>query len=156
MSHALVALASLLILCAASPAVAADDIANQIIAIERAGLDGSDRGDVSAFLKLSVPDVVYFDPWQDKPMVGIENLTAYYAKVFKKEDKPTMAGEMVNTRVQVLGDTAVLTFNYIVRKIDTHAVVRRWNAVEVYTKRDGAWRIVNTNWAYTLGLPPKE
>jgi ketosteroid isomerase-like protein len=149
-------LAGLVAMCAAMPALAAEDVAQHIIAIERAALDGSDRGDIAAFLKLSVPDVVYQDPWQEKPMVGIADLTAYYAKVFKPEEKPTLAGEMLNTRVQVMGDAAVLTFNYIVRKRDTHAVVRRWNAVEVYNKRDGEWRIVNTQWAYTLGEPAKE
>ena len=150
MWSSLFALTGLVTLCAAAPALAAEDVATKIIATERAGLDLSDRGDVEMFLKLSAPEIVYTDPWQEQPLVGIENLRVYYAKVFKKEEKPTTAGEMLNARVQVMGDTAVLTFNYVVRNIDGRAVVRRWNAVEVYNKRDGEWRIVNTHWSFTL------
>ena len=141
-------LAATLMAAAALPAQA-EDIAATIIAIERAGLNDSDRGDVEAFLKLSVPDVVYMDPWQERPIVGTAALAAYYATVFKLEAKPTLAGEMSNARVQVMGDTAILSFNYVVKKIDGGSVVRRWNAVEVYNKRDGAWRIVNTHWSFT-------
>ena len=143
-------------MCLAAPALAAENVAASIIATERAALDGSDRGDVDAFLKLSVPDVVYTDPWQERPIVGIANLAAYYATVFKLEAKPTVAGEMSNTHVQVMGDTAVLTFNYAVKKLDDGTVVRRWNAEEVYNKRDGAWRIVNTHWSFTQPKLAKE
>lgn len=135
----------------ASPAPAApESVAAEIIAIERAGLDGSDRGDVSMFLKLSTPDVVYMDPWQERPIVGIGDLTAYYQKIFKPEPKPTVAGVMFNAHVQVSGEMAVLTFNYDVTELATQKVAYRWNAVEVYTKRDGEWRIINTHWSYRL------
>ena len=149
MTTSMLVFAGVAAMCLAAPVRAGEDAAATIIAMERAALDGSDRGDVGAFLKLSVPEIVYVDPWQERPLVGIANLTAYYAKVFKPEEKPSTAGEMLNARVQVMGDTAVLTFNYVVRKIDSHAVVRHWNAVEVYNKRDGEWRIVNTHWSFT-------
>jgi len=153
MSYSLFAVAGIIAMCLAAPALAGEDVAATIIATERAGLNDSDHGDVEAFLKLSVPDVVYLDPWQERPIVGIAALRAYYATVFKLEAKPTVAGEMSNTHVQVLGDTAVLSFNYVVKKIDGGAVVRRWNAVEVYNKRDGVWRIVNTHWSFTQPKP---
>ena len=148
-------LATAMIAAATLPA-RAEDVPATIIAIERAALYGSDRGDVEAFLKLSVPDVVYMDPWQEHPIVGATDLAAYYATVFKREAKPTAAGEMSNTHVQVMGDTAVLTFNYVVKKIDDGSVLRRWNAVEVYNKRDGVWRIVNTHWSFTQPKLAKE
>ena len=138
-------------LCAEAPDVAADEVSAKIIATERAALDGSDRGDVGMFLELSAPDVVYVDPSLQQPIVGHTALAAYYATVFKPEAKPTVAGEMLNARVQVLGGTAVLTFNYIVKKLGTGEVVRRWNSVEVYNKQRGEWRIVNTHWSF---LPP--
>ena len=50
----------------------------------------------------------------------------------------------------------MLTFNYIARNVKTEAVVRRWNAVEVYNKRDGEWRIVNTHWSFTQPKPANE
>ena len=156
MSNSIFALAGILAMCLAAPAFAAENVAATIIATERACLDGSDRGDVSLSLKLSAPDVVYMDPWQERPIVGIAGLTAYYSTVFKPGEKQTLAGEMSNTHVQVMGDTAVLTFNYAVKKLDDGTVVRRWNAEEVYNKRDGAWRIVNTHWSFTQPKLAKE
>jgi ketosteroid isomerase-like protein len=137
----------------AAPASDEKDVAATIIALERTALDGSDRGDVARFLELSAPGVVYMDPWQEHPIVGIANLAAYYATVFKLEAKPTVAGEMSNTYVQVMGDTAVLTFNYVMKKIDSGVIVRRWNTTEVYNKRGGTWRIVNTHWSFTQPKP---
>ena len=133
----------------AAAASAEKSVATTIIATERAALDGSDKGDIETFLKLSAPGIVYMDPGLDQPIVGIVDLTAYYRKVFKPEAQPTVAGEMLHSRVQVMGDTAVLTFNYVVKKIDGGAIVRRWNATEVYNKRGGTWRIVNTHWSFT-------
>lgn len=146
--------ATLLAAAMGIPALAKDDVARTIIATERAGLYASDRGDVSMFLKLSAPDVVYTDPFIEKPIIGIDALTAYYATMFKPDDNPAVTGEMQNERVQVMGDTAVLSFNYVARNVDTKAVVHRWNAVEVYNKRDGEWRIVNTHWSF-VKPPPK-
>jgi len=149
MWHPALALAGILAMCAAAPAFAGEDIAAKIIATERAALDGSDRGDVAMFLKLSAPDIVYTDPSLERPIAGIADLAAYYRTAFTPEATPRFAGEMLNARVQVMGETAVLTFNYVVRKLENRAVVRRWNAVEVYNKRDGEWRIVNTHWSFT-------
>ena len=56
------------------------------------------------FLKLSAPDVVYTDPFIEKPIVGIADLTAYYATVFKPVENPTVTGEMQNAHVQALGE----------------------------------------------------
>jgi hypothetical protein len=39
------------------------------------------------------------------------------------------AGEMLNTNVQVAGDAAALTFNYVSRGLKTGRVVR-WNATQ--------------------------
>lgn len=149
MSPSLFALAGVVLMCAAAPALAGEDLAAKLIAAERASLAASDRGDVEPGLSYTAADIVYIDPWQEKPLVGIDKLRAYYKTVFKIEDKPTLAGEMLNAGVQVLGDTAVLTYNYIVRRIETRAVVHSWNCVEVYNKRGGKWLIVNMHWSFT-------
>ena len=143
--------AMLLPFVAASAAQASggEDVAATIIAMERSALDGSDRGDVEKFLELSTPDIVYMDPGLEQPIVGLANLTAYYHRVFKPEPEPSVAGEMAHSHVQVLGDTAVLTFDYVVKKLHGGAVARRWNATEVYHRSGGAWRIVNTHWSFT-------
>lgn len=120
------------------------DIPSTIIAIERAALDRSDRGDVEAFLEISDPDVTYFDPTLEQPIHGLEALRAYYHKATVSEQG---SGEMSNAKVQVSGDVAVLTFNYTSNILKPRRVVR-WNATEVYHRTPGGWRILHTHWAY--------
>ncbi len=130
---------------AAQPA----DVAATIIAMERAALDQSDRLDPEGFLKLSDPGVVYIDPSLEQPIVGLDKLREYY-KSFGNSGTPA-SGEMLNPKVQVRGDTAVLTFNY--RRKDGKGP--RWNATEVYLMTTDGWRIIHTHWSYVKPQPPK-
>jgi ketosteroid isomerase-like protein len=125
------------------------DVAATIIAMERAALDQSDRFDADGFLKISDPGVVYIDPALERPIVGLENLRTYY-KSFGAGGTPT-PGEMLGSQVRVMGDTAVLTFNY--RRKDGKEP--RWNATEVYHRTKDGWRIVHTHWSYIKPQPPK-
>jgi hypothetical protein len=68
----------------ASPAQSpSEDVASTITAMERAALDRSDKGDVGGFLDVSEPDVVYIDPFNDKPLYGRDALASYYAKAYE-------------------------------------------------------------------------
>jgi len=143
------ALTALMMAAVTLPAVA-EDVPATIIAMERAALDKSDHGDVSAMLAITAPDVIYQDPALDSPIVGLEALTAYYAKMPPFEPA---RGVMSNTKVQVLGNVAVLSFHYVVKRQET--VIREWNCTEVYRKTHDAWRTVNTHWSLTNPLPQK-
>lgn len=131
--------------------VARQDIPSTIVAMERAALDRSDKGDADGFLEISDPDVVYMDPSLDKPIHGLEALRTYYhrnaALYLKNAALAGQAqGEMANSKVQVAGDVAVLTFNYA-----TAAERGRghgWNATEVYHRTKDGWRIIHTHWSY--------
>ncbi|HOC19121.1 MAG TPA: nuclear transport factor 2 family protein [Vicinamibacterales bacterium] len=142
----LLSLLPLLPLVASGPP---SDVAATIIAMERAALDRSDKLDPDGFLEISDPGVVYIDPSLEQPIVGLENLRKYY-RSFGEGGEPT-SGEMLNSRVQVTGDAAVLTFNY--RRKDGKEP--RWNATEVYHKTERGWRIVHTHWSYIKPQPPK-
>jgi hypothetical protein len=142
-------LSALLLAAAALPA-AAEDVSATIIGMERDALTRSDKGDVTPFLQISAPDVVYQDPALDKPIRGLEALTAYY-KTFPTGG--TSHGEMSNAVVQAYGDVAVLSFHYVVHQ--ENKVVREWNCTEVYRKTDSNWRIVNTHWSLTKPLLQK-
>jgi hypothetical protein len=143
------ALTALIAAAAVLPA-RAEDVPATIIAMERAALDGSDKGDVKGFLAISAPDVVYQDPALDAPIEGLPALTAYYAKFPAGE---AFHGVMSNTKVQVFDNTAVLSFHYVLTQHDK--VVREWNCTEVYRKTSGDWRIVNTHWSLTKPLLQK-
>ena len=49
-----------------------------IISLERAALNRWSKGDPSGFLEISAPDVVYFDPFQERRLDGLGALTGYY------------------------------------------------------------------------------
>lgn len=137
------ALEALMMAAVILPATA-DDVPARIIAMERAALDQSDKGDVQGFLAICAPDVVYQDPALDAPLQGLAALTAYYAAFPAYE--PTH-GVMSNATVQVLGDVAVLSFHYVSAANTRKQKV--WNTTEVYRKTGKDWRIVNTHWSLT-------
>lgn len=132
-----------------APALAADkDVAATIIAMERVMLERADRGDRTGGLEISTPDVVYQDPFNGKPIVGLQALTAYYASIPPGSAAP---GQMSNESVQVMGDVAVLSFRYV----SHFGMDRQWNCTEVYRKTKDGWRIANSHWSLTNPLLQK-
>ncbi len=120
------------------------DISSIIISLERAALDRWGQGDPSGFLEISAPDVVYFDPHLEKRMDGLDALTQYYETIRGKVHFDRY--ELLNPLVQVYGDMAVLTFNYVSYTGESQS---RWNCTEVYWHDDDRWQIVQTHWSYT-------
>ncbi len=123
------------------------ETALQIIALERDALERGARGDVDVFVNLSDPDVVYFDPWLDRRIDGVAALKEYYHKVSKPPEEE-LDIELINPKVQLTGDTAVLTFNYRSTGRRT-ASVQRWNCTEVFRRTAQGWRIIQTHWSWT-------
>ena len=87
------------------------EIATTIIALESAALERWGNGDPSGFLEISASDVVYFDPFQEKRIDGLEALTQFYKSIWGKVNFDRF--ELLNPRVQLGGELAVLTFNFI-------------------------------------------
>ncbi|MBI5001227.1 MAG: nuclear transport factor 2 family protein [Euryarchaeota archaeon] len=123
----------------ANPKPASDDAA-AIIALERAALDRWGKGDPSGFLEICAPDVVYFDPYLERRIDGLEALARYYEPARGKIHIDRY--ELLDPKVQLCGDMAVLTFNYV-----SYPGEARWNCTEVYRRTDGTWRIIQTHWS---------
>lgn len=123
------------------------DSAATIIAMERSALDRWGKGDPSGYLEISAPDVVYFDPFLERRLDGLEALTRYYEKI--RGQIGIDRDEIIDPKVQICGDTAVLTFNYVSYTGD---VRMRWNCTEVYRNQSGLWRIIQTHWSITQHL----
>ena len=115
-----------------------------ILALERAALDRWGKGDPTGFLEISAPDVVYFDPYLERRIDGLDALTRYYEALRGKVHVDRY--ELINPKAQLCGDVAVLTFNYVSY---TGEKQNRWNCTEVYRRTDGAWRIIQTHWSFT-------
>lgn len=120
------------------------DIPSLIISMECAALDRWIHGDPSGFLEISAPDVVYFDPYRAQRIDGLEALTTLYKEIWGKVLLDRY--ELLNPLVQVVGDAAVLTFNYVSYTGETEY---RWNCTEVYRRNGDRWQIIQTHWSYT-------
>ncbi len=122
-----------------------EGVAGMLIAMERAALDRWGHGDPGGFLEICAPDVVYFDPYQQIRVDGIESLTSLYKTYWGQVHVDRY--ELLNPLVQVCGDVAVLTFNYVSYAGNE---ADRWNCTEVYRRDDQIWRIIQTHWSKTM------
>jgi ketosteroid isomerase-like protein len=127
-----------------------DSIEAQILAQERAALDGWGKGDPNGYLEISAEDVTYFDPFIEHRLDGRAALAAWYdplrGKIKIDRD------EIIDPRVQVIGDTAILTFQFVSEGSEDTV---RWNCTEVYRHAGGNWQIVHTHWSFTKARLPK-
>ncbi len=123
------------------------EITDTVIALERAALDRWGAGDPSGYLEISAPDVTYFDPFLERRLDGLEALAAWYAPL--RGTIHIDRYDLIEPRVQVCGEVAVLTFNLVSYSGST---TMRWNCTEVYRKDDAGWRLIQTHWSITQHL----
>ena len=120
-------------------------VAQQIIALEEMALRRWCAGDPSGFLELSADDIAYFDPFLPCRIDGLNALSAHYEPL--RGSISAEQFELINPLVQLIGEAAVLTFNFESRN-DNEAPAR-WNCTEVYRYAGDRWQIVQTHWSYT-------
>ncbi|HWR35419.1 MAG TPA: nuclear transport factor 2 family protein [Clostridia bacterium] len=145
MHHAVTAIALLFVVGLIPAALHADEseaTEATIIRMERAALDRWGNGDPDGFLEISAPDVTYFNPFQSRRLNGIGELRKVYDEVRGKIKLDRY--ELIDPKVQVCGDTAILTFNFVSHGSEG---VMRWNTTEVYRLKDSQWRIIHTHWS---------
>jgi ketosteroid isomerase-like protein len=116
-----------------------------VIALERQALERWSKGDPSGFLQITAPDVVYFDPFIDQRIDGLEALGHYYEALRGKIRAEHF--ELVDPIVQEQADTVVLTFHFRCRL--ANGIDQRWNCTEVYRRSGTNWRIIQTHWSLT-------
>jgi hypothetical protein len=122
-----------------------DLVSEEIVAMEKAALTRWGNGDPAGFLEITDPEVVYFDPYLPSRIDGLEALTDYYRNnVWGKVQVDRL--ELLNPSVLVLRDLAVLTFNYISFQGEQPDW---WNCTEVYRRKKGSWKIIQSHWSYT-------
>ncbi len=129
-----------------------DELAEQLIAKDRASLDRRIRGDTDGFLELGDSEVTYFDTNTRHRIDGVTALRKHLAMysegiraMLKQRGKSQMdSHEIVNPKLQRTGDMAVLSYEWKPR-VGTDVV--RWRASEMYRLSRGAWRLVHGQWS---------
>ncbi|NWJ51287.1 MAG: nuclear transport factor 2 family protein [Bacteroidetes bacterium] len=121
------------------------ELSAKIIALEKAALEQWNNGNPSGYLNISAKDVVYFDPFIEQRLDGLDKLTTLYESIRGKVHADKY--EMANLLVQSVQNMAVLTFN-LSSYVGTS--VHKWNCTEVYRlESDGAWKIIQSHWSLT-------
>jgi len=121
------------------------EISLLIIGMEIHALERWNNGDPSGYLEISDNDVVYFDPFLEKRLDGLEGLKNLYESLRGNVDVDSY--DFIDPLVQAVDNMAVLSFNLVSNVKDKKY---KWNCTEVYRLNDaGQWRIIQTHWSFT-------
>lgn len=117
----------------------------KILAIEKDTLDRWKNGDTFGFIEVADENITYFDPTLAKRLDGIKEFRDYLAPLKGTFSFPKY--ELLNPRVQLYGDTGILTFNFVGYSED--GKTDAWNTTEVYRRVNDEWKIVSSHWSRT-------
>lgn len=128
-------------------------MAEKIVAMEKAALDRWIKGDPDGFLEISSDEVTYFDPFLDKRLDGLMALKKRYEAMRGKVNNSRY--EMIDPKVQLKGNTAILTFNfkgYSKNPDGSEELRSHWHTTEVYSLINSRWMIISTHWSFTRSM----
>jgi ketosteroid isomerase-like protein len=121
-----------------------------IIDMETEALKRWCNGDPDGFLKIIADDYTYFDPFIDSRIDGFDAIKEAYDSLRGKVNAEKF--ELIDPRVQLGEDIAVLTFNFkSYSGSDSGGLIERshWHATEVYGNIKRRWKLISTHWSFT-------
>jgi len=122
------------------------EVEKEILAHEHAMWDRWSAGDPLGFAESFKDDATLFR-WHDVQaqarLDGLEEIQEYLA-FFK--GIPAHKYEMVDSRVQVYDDIAIITFEYHITMPNGESDTP-WKATDVYQLVNGEWKIVHAHWS---------
>ncbi len=133
------------------PAVAQtnDQVAKEIIAITKAQWAAqSAKKPASVWMKTVADEYTEFNPDSPTRLDG-KALNGRLGDAFSSGSGEFVADEMVNEKVQVYGEVAILSYNYVGVTKDKDGKIESSLAksTRVYVKKDGEWMLVHANFA---------
>lgn len=138
----------LLAASAAARGQAAKSAADEVIAATRAQWAAEMRKDVAAWGKNVADDYTVFEGAYPTRIDGKDMMRRVAEGNFSSSDT-LITAEMANPKVQVYGDVAILSYNYIaaVRNKDGKVTPAVAKSTRVYVKQAGQWMMVHANFA---------
>lgn len=127
-----------------------------ILSLEKGAMERWRKGDPWGWAEISADKITYVDPGLTKPVAGLEEYKAYLKQFEGNIDY--QGSEFIDPEVVVIGDAAVLTYNYrsTVDMAEASSPEHTlWNASEVYFRLGGQWRIAHTHWGYVYQKLPE-
>lgn len=145
----LISILGAMLMCVLMFASCKDDVSETLIAMEKNALTRWGSGDVNGYLDIYAEEITYFDTATEQ---RIDGLQAMQQRLLPLQGEINIDHfEMINPRVQVHGNAAVLTYNLtdFVPQDDGSLKELRWNSTAVYARIGGNWKIVHSHWAHT-------
>ena len=123
-------------------------VADQVIAVTKAQWAAEMKNDVATAMKNVADDYTEFNPDYPTRLDGKE-LSVTLAEAFSEGSGNLVAAEMANPKVQVYGDVAILSYNFIgaAKNKDGEIESVKATSTRVYVKQDGQWMLVHANFA---------
>jgi ketosteroid isomerase-like protein len=143
-------LAGLLLVLISGNAIAQTDeqVAAEVIALAKAQWAAEMANQPAATIMKDVADEYSVFSPEFPTRVDGKDVNMRISDAFSADPSRTIAAEMANPRVQVYGDVAILSYNYIGLVEEDGAVETSLaKSTRVYARIDGAWRLVHANFA---------
>lgn len=122
--------------------------ADEVISITKEMWAAEVRGDVAGSMKYVADDYTEFNGEYPTRLDG-KSINMTLAEANSGGSTKVVAGDMANAKVQVYGDVAILSYNYIgaVKDKDGKMESAKAKSTRVYVKKDGKWWLVHANFA---------
>jgi len=118
-----------------------------VLSIEKTALHRWNNGDPFGFIDSYADDISYFSPGHNNRIdsIGAMNnlLAPIKGKIYIEKT------QMINPRVQISGQTAILTYvliNYI--KNESGRDTSYWHSTSVYKEIKGEWKVIHSHWSH--------
>ena len=141
---------SLIVLCGAAfgggdAELDEQEVLDELLAMEVAALDGwYGESDPTLYAEQFADTATYYDPWFGG-RIDDGDIKPYLMAFM--DQVPELDYEIPNPRLDLYGNTAILTFNEdAITPAD--GSVTKWNVTLIYVKTDDGWEKVHANWAY--------
>jgi ketosteroid isomerase-like protein len=122
-----------------------ENIEKVILSKERKSLDLWAQGDPLGYSENFAEDGTYFDDIAAQTRLdSLKEIRNYFTSL--KGQIPPHKYEIVDPKVQVYGDIAILTMQYHSTTFDGQPG-RPWKATSVYRLTNGDWHVVHAHWS---------
>ncbi len=122
-----------------------ENIEQTILNLERQALDRWSKGDPLGFSDNYADDATYFDDIAAQMRLdSIEEIRNYLTSLNGKI--PSHSYEIVDPKIQVYGNIAILTLQYHSTMPDNEPGPP-WKATSVYRLTEGKWQVVHAHWS---------
>ncbi|MCK5781800.1 MAG: nuclear transport factor 2 family protein [Flavobacteriales bacterium] len=131
-----------------------ENVEETILNLEREALNHWSQGDPVGFLLHFADDATYFDDIAAfSRLDGLEEIKNYTKSLEGK--LPAHKYDLMDTKVQVYGNAAILTLWYQAT-LEDGTKGTPWKATSVYNLEDGNWKVVHANWSSVKDNQPEK